>query len=96
MYFCLNCESRFEDPVISQWGEVVTRVCHYCKIDDYKLLTPCKQCSELGDQDKYCQSCETECQNEINTELAKALHDFKMRWDAELVDECIAKWIEDI
>lgn len=94
MYYCLNCENRFDEPIQSTWGEVTTMVCPNCKDNDFEKLVPCGQCSDskLDDGDKYCYSCKAETDKEIS----EAIRDIKSRWDAELVDEVLVKWVEDL
>lgn len=93
MYYCNECQNRFDEPVQSTWGEVTTLVCPNCEIDDYIKLKPCEQCSELKEDngDKYCRS----CMNEVGREISAAIEEIKSRWDPELVNEALTEWIEN-
>ena len=94
MFYCLNCQSRFDTPELERWGNAITNVCPHCRDNDYIKLVPCQQCSEPKEDngDKYCRSCE----GEVDKEISDAINDMKMRWDAELVDEAITIWIENL
>jgi len=93
MYYCLNCENRFSELLKDSWGEVSALVCPLCRINDYIALKPCEQCSDLkpDDLEKYCDSCKAE----VDKEISAAIDDIKSRWDSELVDEALSRWIEN-
>lgn len=94
MFYCLNCQSRFQEPELERWGNAITNVCPHCRDNDYIKLVPCRQCSELKpkDYEHYCD----DCKNEVTSEISSAITDLKMRWDAELVNEAITIWIENL
>ena len=93
MYYCLNCEDRFESPIQDTWGEVTVMVCPFCKDNDFTKLVPCRQCSDLKEDnhDKYCES----CLGEVDREISAAIEELKLRWDTELVKEALTEWIEN-
>lgn len=68
MYFCLNCENRFEDPSIhrewigtpEQGGFQRLPVCPICKDDDIEELKDCPMCHQeyIFSKKDRCAKCE--------------------------------------
>lgn len=95
MFYCLNCQSRFDTPELEQWGNAITNVCPHCRDNDYIRLKPCAQCSEPKEDngDKYCE----ECKNFTYKEISHFVQHLTIEgnYDRELVIEMMEKYIED-
>ena len=93
MWKCDDCGARFErrEKVICDTG--TEYCCPECGIAETFETVPCEQCSDFKEKnfEKYCDSCKAN----VSTEITLAVLDIKTRWDAELVDQALARWVEN-
>ncbi len=91
--YCTECKEIVEAAYSCQDNKVY-EICPLCYEGGLEEAVPCRQCSELKpkDYEHYCD----DCKSEVTSEISSAITDLKMRWDAELVDEAITIWIENL
>ena len=97
MYKCDDCDFIFETPKTAEEtvdGWLIDRypVCPECFSYSIIETVPCEQCSEQHESngEKYC----GHCKSEVDKEISAAVDDLKSRWDSELVNDALTRWVE--
>lgn len=94
MYYCNECQNRFDELAQSTWGEVTVKVCPLYKVDDYEPLHKCQLC------DTYIKSGEDYCephQDCVAEFMRGAYEQIQGTTDASKMDilEAMGQWIEN-
>jgi hypothetical protein len=100
MWRCNECNATFEEPKIIDDGQTPPyKVCPNpeCEDEDIERTAPCEQCSEQkpDNLEKYCDHCKDEAYEDTGDLLDMAVLELKTRWDAELINWALGKWVEN-
>ena len=84
--YCTECKEIVEAAYSCQDNKVY-EICPLCYEGGLEETVPCRQCSELKEDngDKYCEPCE----GEVDKEISDAINDIKTRWDSGIGREPI-------
>lgn len=97
MWKCNECGATFEIPktVDDQAGPYA--VCPECEDEDIIRTVPCRQCKEQkpDNLEDYCDSCKDKSYEDTGGLLDMAVLDLAKRWDRDLIDWALGKWVEN-